>query len=603
MENLKDKIKNKVLFEISFEVCNKIGGIHSVITSKAKKVKDVFGENYFLIGPYLPYKRRQKEEFKEEALPLFCIDFSKELQEYGITVHKGRWLIEGQPNVFLIDYSKFWEKLNYYKKLFWEKFKVDSLNAPYDYDEPLVFSIAVGVFLEKIKNCFKDKSLIFHFHEWLTSGAILYLKLKEKQNFNKNYKTILTTHATVLGRAIASSNLCLYEDIKNIDPEKSAKALGVYNKFSLEKAGFLNCEILTTVSEITNLELKYFYKRQADKILPNGLDIKHLPTFEEVSIEHHIKREFLREFVLYYFFPYYKFGIENTLFYFTSGRAEFKNKGFDIFIKALGLLNKSLKKDKNFKKTIIVFFLVPFDNQGPNPEIFIYKEKFNEIKREILESEVDLLARIIYLIMQKRKCEFSFLFEKEKLEKIKLKINSFEVQPKQKNLAPPYSTHQVDKNNIFFKSFKDAGLLNMEQDKVKVVLIPIYLTGTDGLINLDYKGFVQGTHFGVFPSYYEPFGYTPLETAALGVPAITSDLAGYGQFIKDKIKDKKYPGIYILERFCRGEEDIIKDLYKILKQYSYFDVRGRVENKINAIKLSSFSDWQKLLKNYFELYI
>lgn len=595
--NLDDnKLSNSFLFEASYEVCNKVGGIYTVIKTKAPHIKKYFQENYFLIGPYVP--QNQGQEFVETGYPQEFLGILKDLSLRGIIVHYGKWLISSyEMKVFLIDYTKFWHNINQYKTLLWKEFLVDSLNAPNDYDEPFIFGIAVGILFEQFAAIHKDRQLFFHFHEWLMGSALLYLKLLQKEN--NNFKLIFTTHATILGRTITNSGVALYEKINEVSPDKEAKRFNIFNKFSLERAAIVNADKFSTVSEITSYEAEKFYHRKADVICHNGIDIKNLPTFEEISIIHHIKREALRELLLYLFFPYYKFEVENTLFYFTSGRPEFKDKGYDIFIKALGKLNQELKKDVSFKSTIISFFLVPFENIGPKSELFIYKERFAEIRRLITENNIDLMARLIYLTMENKKCDLNFLFSEKVFSELKNKIKFF----KEESGFPPLSTHIFkEENNEYMKYFKENGLLNSKDDKIKVIFIPIYLTGQDGLVNLNYQDFIQGCHLGVFASYYEPFGYTPLETAALGVASITTDLSGYGQFIRPFLKNKKNPGVFVLERFGKKDEETIDSLASLLKRYTYFSTRERVENKISAIQLSAHSDWSQLISNYIDLY-
>lgn len=596
----KHDLSNYIIFESSFEVCNKIGGIYTVIKTKIPSMIKHFKENYFLVGPYL--LQSNNAEFLERALPSHFNEISSSLKEEGIILHYGKWMTEGQgANVFLLDYSRFWSQINIYKKLLWDYFKVDSLNAPYDYDEPFIFGIAIGKFLEKAARLYSHKSIIFHFHEWLTGSGLLYLKsVKNSPSF---FKTIFTIHATVLGRAIINAGKALYENIDSINPENEAITLNIRHKFSLESAAIKQADRFSCVSQITSFEAEKFYVRKADIICPNGLDIKNLPTFEEISIIHHLKREILREFLFYYFFPYYKFSVENSLFFFTAGRPEFRAKGYDVLIKALGLLNQFLKKEHTFDKTIITFFLIPFDNLGPRSSLFIYKERFTEIKRLISEHQTDIIARLLYLAMENRQCDLGFLFSKKIFTEIRRLISFFKKDIIISGDNVPLSTHELrEEDNEYIRFFKDNNLLNRKEDKVKVVFIPIYLKGQDGLIDLNYQEFIQACHFGIFPSYYEPFGYTPLESISLGVPALTSDLSGCGQFLMPYIQSHKNPGVFVIKRFNKTDKEVVDDLFNILKTYSYFNLRQRVENKINAIRLSSYCDWSKLVENYIQLY-
>lgn len=597
---LKHDLSKIVVFETSFEVCNKIGGIYTVIKTKISNAIKHFKENYFLVGPY--FAQAANSEFLEKALPSELNEIANELRAEGIILHCGKWIADNSnANVFLIDYSRFWSQIDIYKKRIWDYFRVDSLGAPYDYDEPFIFGIAVGKFLEKVSKIYSQKTIIFHFHEWLTGSGLLYLK--SIRQVSSNFKLIFTIHATVFGRSVINANKPLYENMDSIDSEKEVINLNIRNKFSLELQSIKQADSFSCVSQITSYEAEKFYGRKADVICPNGLDIKNLPTFEEISIEHHIKREVLREFLFFYFFPYYKFAVEKTLFFFTSGRPEFRAKGYDVFIRALGLLNQDLKKDSSFDKTIVTFFLIPFDNLGPRSELFLFREKFLEIKRLMAENQTDLIARLTYLTMENKQCDLEFLFSSKVFAEIKRMTSFFKKNEGEINRAP-FSTHELkDENNEYIRSFLDNGLLNRKEDKVKVVFIPVYLKGHDGLINLDYQEFIKACHLGIFPSYYEPFGYTPLESIAVGVSALTTDLSGCGQFLMSYIKSKKNPGVFIIKRFNQSDEKVAKELFNVLRRYSYFNLRQRVENKINAIRLSTYCDWGKLIENYIKLYL
>lgn len=597
---LKHDLRRTIVFETSFEVCNKIGGIYTVIKTKMPHMIRRLKENYLLVGPYLT--KSPNLDFLEKALPSELNGIANELRAEGIILHYGKWLTENsEPNVFLVDYSRFWSQIDIYKKKLWDNFGVDSLGSPYDYDEPFIFGIAVGKFLEKIIRIYSQKSIIFHFHEWLTGSGLLYLKSIRKDP--NSFKLVFTIHATVLGRSIINAGKPLYENIDSIDFKKEITNLNIRNKFSLEAGTIKQADRFSCVSQITSYEAEKFYNRKADVVCPNGLDIKNLPTFEEISIAHHLKREVLREFLFYYFFPYYKFEVEKTLFFFTAGRSEFRAKGYDVLIKALGLLNQELRKDHTFDKTIVTFFLIPFDNLGPRSELFTYKEKFVEIKRLVNENQTDLIARLIYLTMENKQCDLGFLFSSKVFNEIKLMVKFFK-KGSDFSVKVPVSTHEFrDENNEYIRSFADHNLLNRKEDKVKVVFIPVYLTGQDGLINLNYQEFIQACHFGIFPSYYEPFGYTPLESISVGVPALTTDLSGCGQFLTPYIQSNKNPGVFIIKRFDQSDDEAIKQLFNILKYYSYLNLRQRVENKINAIRLSAYCDWSKLIENYIMLYL
>jgi glycogen(starch) synthase len=586
---------NTVLFEVSWEVCNKVGGINTVLRSKAERIIDHYKENYYVIGPFFANKTAG---IFEEHPPIhdwkwFCDELSRE----GIILHFGRWLIKGEPNAILIDFNNYFYKANEIKRNLWDDYKIDSLKTGHDYDEPIVWGHAVGRALEKLAHVLKDKRLIAQFHEWLSGAALLYLKKHDVK-----IATVFTTHATVLGRTLSGANLdlyCIKKDTKKcfleeVDADKESYKYGVEAKHMVEKVSANKSDVFTTVSEITGMEAQYILGRKPDIILPNGIDVERFPTFEESSIEHRMHRGNIREFLLSYFFPYYTFDLENTLFYFLAGRYEFRDKGIDVYIKALARLNDRLKKEKS-RKTIIAFIWVPTQIRAIRPDFLENKTFYNDIRDALDEKWEEIKKRILYAFISKREIKGNDIFEKDFLLDIKRRVLRLKRQG-----SPFLSTHDVaDPNDTIMRHLYDSGLDNMEDDRVKVVFYPIYLTGADGLLDLTYYESINGCHLGVFPSFYEPWGYTPLETAALGVPAVTTDLAGFGKFIQKQIS-KNNPGIYVLERLGRTDEEIIEDLAQFMYWYTNLTKSQRVQNKIEAKKLSDSADWSVLIKNYID---
>jgi glycogen(starch) synthase len=575
------------LFEVSFEVCNKVGGIYTVVKSKATKMLDYYGQNYFLIGPY--FAQKALGEFSEEVPKDFCRGPFEELKKEGIICHYGRWNIEGNPNVILVDFEGFKHKINDIKKEFWENYQIDSLRAANDYDEPVTWSYAAGKLIEKLSNVLQNKKIVVHFHEWLSGAGLLYLK-KNKVKVG----TVFTTHATVLGRTLASSNIDLYNVWDKIDTDKEVYKYSVESKHQIEKQSAINTNIFSTVSEITSMEAEHLLGRKADIILVNGLDIEKFPTFEEIAIKHRIQRSKIREFLLYYFFPHYTFDIKETLFYFIAGRYEFRDKGIDIFIKALGKLNKKMKAKQ--EKTIIVFIWVPANIRNIKPELLENRTHYQDIKDALEDVKDDMNKNILYNIISNKKILKNSLFDKNFLLEMKRKTNRFK-----KKGNPPLSTHDFyEDNDAIIKALKESNLNNNKDDPVKVIYYPIYLSGADGLLNLNYYEAMEGSHLGIFPSYYEPWGYTPLEAGALGVSSVTTDLAGFGRFFCNEYKQEKNPGIFVLKRFEKSDEDVINQLVKVMFDFSNLSKHDRIANKMQARKIASTADWKIFVKNYIK---
>lgn len=583
------KARADYLFEVSWEVCNKVGGINTVIKTKADYIKQYYKENYFVIGPYFPQKATG--EFVEE-LPLdFLKPIFEELKAQGIMCHYGKWLIKGEPNALLIDFSGFVHNKDSIKKEFWDNFKIDSLNTEYfSFDEPIIWGYAVGKLLELISKKLNNKRIVAQFHEWLSGSALLYIKKN-----NANIATVFTTHATMLGRTLSASRN-LYAELKTMDPDKEAYNFKVQAKHQTERSSANICDIFTTVSEITAIEAENILKRRADILLPNGLNIEKFPTFEEASIRHHLLKRKIKDFLMYYFFPYYTFDLDNTLIYFLCGRYEFHDKGVDIFIRALSNLNERLKKDGS-KKTIVAFFWIPGNIKAIRPELLESKIFYEDIKDDISDSIGDIKENIIYSLVSGKKIDEKSILDPELLYDAKKKTLRLKRKGK-----PGLSTHFLydEDKDLILNYFKKYNLLNKKDDRVKVVFYPIYLTGADHLLDTTYYESMQGSHLGVFPSFYEPWGYTPLEASALGVPCVTTDLAGFGMYIEKECEKQKHPGVFVLKRMGIKDEEVVNHLTDTMYYFSQFSKEERIKNKIAAKRLSALADWKILIKNYVE---
>lgn len=585
--------EDKLLIEVSWEVCNKVGGIHTVITSKLSYIQKSF-PNYVLIGPY--FSDKASKEFVEKYPPKDTLKVFNELKEIGIVCHYGTWLLGSKPNVILVDFRGFLSNNNSIKAKLWESFHIDSLNSNfYDFDQPVVWAYSVGVLISKLlSDGFSNKKAILQAHEWLSGAAILYCKMN-----NVPIKTVFTTHATTLGRTLANSSVNFYDSLNTINPDEEAYKRGVHSKHQLEKQSALNADVFTTVSEITDIEASHFLGRNADVIVANGLNSDKFPTYDESAIKHKLYKNRVKEFMLYYFFPYYSFDIDKTLIYFILGRYEFKAKGIDVFIKALGKLNERLKEE-NFDKTIVTFLWVPANVKRVRPELLESKTYYDDLKSSLNDNLEYIKQKMLYLLLAKKNVSETELFDKDFLllkEKMLLEIS--------KKGNPPLSTHELynEDQDAILNSLKRNGLLNREEDKVKVVFYPIYLTGTDGLLDLNYYEAITASHLGVFPSFYEPWGYTPVETAASAVSSVTTDLAGFGRFIRHHIDtDSKTPGIYVIPRLNKSDEEVVSSLANLMYNYSLLDKEGRIKDKIEANKLSKLVDWDILVKNYLKAY-
>jgi glycogen synthase len=581
------------LFEVSWEVCNKVGGIYTVVTSKAARVLEQY-PNYILIGPYIP--ESTPGIFHEEPVPeRFEVAF-KGLEKDGIICHYGKWLIESQPQVVLLEFSKFMQYSDGVKKDLWEHFKVDSLFGGYDYTEPIMFSYAAGKLIEELKSR-SDASFIAQFHEWICGAGLLYLK-----QHCKEVATVFTTHATILGRSLSSSGFNIYEQhngqsiLTTFDPEQKAREHGILPKFSMERASAQNADCFTTVSEITALEAKYLLGRDPDLLLPNGLDSSKFPTFEETSIKHRLNRNQMREFCLAYFFPYTSFDIENTLFFVTAGRYEFRDKGLDIFIKSLNQLNKRLKEE-NTEKNVVAFFFVPSGTRAIRNDLFMHLTHYEDIKDSVDQSLIEIKQKILFDLVAQKPINRDTIFPHDFMLPMQSKLERFK-----SGGNAPLCTHKLinEDEDAILNTFKAEELINKPEDKVKVIFYPIYLNGADNLLDLDYFETLSAAHLGVFPSFYEPWGYTPLECSALGTPALTTDLSGFGRHIRQI--HSEVPGIKVIKREQCSDEDAVSELANYMHHFTKLSSEERVQYKISAKELSKKTDWKELIKNYLKAY-
>ncbi|HDP73634.1 MAG TPA: hypothetical protein ENN46_01610 [Candidatus Woesearchaeota archaeon] len=576
------------LFEISWEVCNKVGGINTVLSSKSRYVCNELKKKYFLVGPYV--KDKARGEFVQHSAPEFLKEIFERLKPLGIFCRFGKWLVPGEPNTILIEYEGFSYRNDELKKMYWEEFGIDSLGSAYhDYDIPMIWSSAAGALLREVEKSV-DERVIAHCHEWLSAGTILYLR-----SIESSVKTVFTTHATMLGRALTGESRELYNELDKINPEEEARKIGVVAKHHTEKAAAMHSDIFSTVSEITAIEAEKILGKKPDLILPNGID-ESGKSVEELLIQHKLFRDRIRHFITYFFFPYYSFDIEESLIFYIAARYEFKGKGMDLLIDALSDLNRKLAEDKS-EKTIIVLFLVPAGGTVIRETIVENKEAFNDIVESIQPEKSDIINRLTRAIISKRRICENALLPKDVISDIRKKLHYFK-----KTGTPELVTHYLpnEQSDAILNKLKSCDLVNSESSKVKVVFYPTYLTGTDGLINLNYSETIIGCHLGIFPSIYEPWGYTPVESAIRSVPAITTDLAGFGNFlINEKLEGE---GIFVLRYFGKSYQDRVKQLADSLYHFASLNRQKRIDYKIKARNTAAKVSWKELVKNYFRAY-
>ncbi len=523
-------MKPDYIFEISWEICNKIGGIYTVISTKARSTIAEYGDNYIVIGPDVWKETIPNPDFLEDE-SLFA-DWKKAALEEGLKIRTGRWNIEGKPLVFLVDFTTLYAKKDEIFARCWETYKLDSLHGAWDYVEPALFGYNTGQVIKSFSDFYIDpaKKVVAHFHEWMSGAGILFLKNEMHQA-----ATVFTTHATVLGRTIAGNGLPLYSRLEEYVPEYTARDFNVRSKHSLEITSANAADAFTTVSAITARECRHFLGRDPDVITPNGFEPEFVLRKEVFNKKRKIARA--RAFETATAITGKKYA-GNTLLVITSGRYEFRNKGIDLFIKALGKLNRN----KNLKRDILAYITIPTDHRGPT--------------------------------------------------------NVFRGKPKRSN----YLTHKLSNwdHDAIINEIENQGLTNDKESKVHVIFVPAYLNGNDGVINLPYYDFLIGHDLSVFPSYYEPWGYTPLESVAFKVPTITTTVAGFGDWVLKGTKPKTL-AVSVIKRKENNDEEVIANICRITIQLT--GTADTTEIKKESQKVFRKAVWEKFVGEYYQAWI
>jgi phosphorylase/glycogen(starch) synthase len=530
--------KPDFLFEVSWEVCNKVGGIHTVIATKSASVKKEFEDRFILIGPDLVSDEGENPEFEPDQ-NLFP-DWQQKTVTEGFRIKVGRWKIPSSPIAILLDFSAFINQKDYIFSRLWEDYKLDSLSGQWDYIEPALFGYASGKLIESFVKHYltSGQSPIAHFHEWMTGTGVLYLKRHLPQ-----VATAFTTHATVLGRSIAGNNRPLYSKLENYNPEEVARELKIISKLSLEKITANAADVFTTVSEITSLECSHFLGKQVDIVTPNGFNQSMIPDENDFSEKRLVARYKLlstASSLLNQELP------NDTYIVATSGRYEYKNKGIDLFIDALNRLNKSDELDR----PVLAFFLIPAHHYGARKELINAMEK-NE------------------------PCECGLR----------------------------YITHYLHDPewDPILKAIKKNNLINNTKNNVKIIFVPSYLNGNDGVFNLPYYDLLIGCDQTVFPSYYEPWGYTPLESLAFSVPTITTSLAGFGLWSRKENKGSQ-DGVAVINRTDTNDREVSEEIMReILRNYK-LNNNELNEVRNNALETSKTALWTNLFMHYQKAY-
>ncbi len=587
---------NALLVEVAWEVCNQLGGIYTVIRSKAPAIMENWGGRYCLIGPYVNKNIQAELEPLNDVEDIFG-QAAANLRKKGYDVHYAEWLITGKPRVVLLNPNVIEEKaLNVIKYLLWKNHQIGTPTGHTLIDQVISFAYLTKLYFDELVKLTKDHTLLAHFHEWMAGLPILDIK-REKMAI----KTIFTTHATQLGRHLAINSPLFYAHLPFFDWEVEAKKFWVETEARIEHGCAQSCDVMTTVSEVTAHECQYLLNRKCDVILPNGLNIERFEALHEFQNLHAQYKEQIHQFVMGHFFSSYSFDLDKTIYLFTSGRYEYKNKGFDLTLEALVHLNHQLKLE-NADITVVMFFVTKRDFVSIKPEALQSRAVMEEIRQTCEAIQKQIGKRLFYESTSSKDHRLpelnNFVDEYWKLRYRRT------VQSWKSAKLPPTVTHNLkDEENDDIVNFTSRrGLLNQPTDKVKIVYHPDFITSINPLFGMDYSQFVRGCHLGVFPSYYEPWGYTPLECMASGVPAVTSDLSGFGDYLLHHMPDYEKGGMFVVERAKRTFDWSARQLSAFLYQFLMQDRRERIMQRNNAENYSAAFDWGVLIKYYEEAY-
>ncbi len=585
---------NSMLFEIAWEVCNQVGGIYTVIRSKVPSIIDQWGkENYCLIGPY----------FEEQAAAHFdpATDYSSpigkavlKMQERGFDVHYGQWIVSGRPQVVLFNPYSVYYQLDEIKHSIRQDFHIHLPGHDELIDKVAAFGFQVKEFLRHICSAgFCENRIIAHFHEWMAG-----LPIPAMRRENLNIKIVFTTHATLLGRYLAMNDPAFYERLPFYKWEAEAQRYNVRAIVEIERASAHGAHVFTTVSELTGRECTHLLGRTPDMILPNGLNIQRFEALHHIQNQHLQYKEKIHDFVKGHFFQSYSFELDNTIYFFTSGRYEYHNKGYDLTLEALARLNWRMQQARS-NMTVVAFFITKQPFYTFNPDVLHSKALIEDI-RMVCEEIKEQVGRRLYTSITKETGKYEFPNLNEMVDdylRLKLRRN---VQSWKTNFLPKIVTHTLvdDATDEILNFLRTSNLVNNKHDKVKVVYHPDFISTSNPLFKMDYSQFVRGCHFGIFPSMYEPWGYTPLECLASGLPSVTSNLSGFGDYVSRNILDHEKHGMYIIDRKIKNFNQSADDLANIMMQIVQLDRRERIALRYRCEEASLHFDWSNLGRYY-----
>ncbi|MBO4811053.1 MAG: glycogen/starch synthase [Prevotella sp.] len=544
----KELLTPDYIFESSWEVCNKVGGIYTVLSSRAKTLQEAFPDRIIFIGPDL-WKDNESLYFREDKN--LMSQWRRQAAKQGLQVRVGRWTVPGEPIAILVDFCPYFVQKNQIYTWLWEQYRVDSLHAYGDYDEASMFSYAAGRVVESLytfniqSSTFTvDTRVVYHANEWMCGLGALYVNAKVPQ-----VATVFTTHATSIGRSIAGNQKPLYDYLFAYRGDQMADELNMQSKHSIEKQTAHHVDCFTTVSDITARECMELLDKPVDVVLPNGFDDDFVPK----GVAYSRKRKQARSKMLQVANALLgeQLKDEETVIVSTSGRYEFRNKGIDVFIEAMN----RLLRDRDLQKTVLAFIVVPGWVGEPRQDL---QERLASSRTAEGPLEVPMITHWL---------------------------------------------HNMGHDNVL-NMLKFYDMHNRHDDRVKVVFLPCYLNGHDGILNLTYYDVVLGNDLCIYPSYYEPWGYTPLESIAFHVPCITTDLAGFGLWVNNKLghEGQLADGVRVIHRTDYNYSEVADFIKDTVADYSALTTKEIEACRKKAFELSKHALWSQFIQYYYQAY-
>ena len=531
------------IFETSWEVCNKVGGIYTVLSSRAKTLMTTYQDRLVFIGPDLKQPTTNVDFCDDERL---LPEWKKAAAELGLKCRIGRWMVPGKPVAVLVDFAPFFDiKDDIYAEA-WDLFRVDSIKAYGDYDEASMFSYAAGRFVEAVVSlCLKptDK-VIYQAHEWMSGLGMLFLKKHQP-----NVATIFTTHATSIGRSICGNDKQLYAFFDGYNGDQMAAELHMDAKHSIEKQSAWHADCFTTVSTFTDRECRQLLDKPVDVVLPNGFENDFVPKGKDFTAVRKQARKCILDVASALTGATMP---DDTLIVSTSGRNDYRCKGFDVFLESMAQLRAQLNEEGS-KRQVLALIEVPCWLEGPRADL-----------QEALK------------------------------------------HPTGAALPNPIITHNLHNLNEdrIVCTIRNMGLENRPEDRVKVILVPCYLEGNDGIFNLPYYHLLAANDLALYPSYYEPWGYTPLESCAFHTPCVTTDLSGFGQWVdgvlghEGTLKD----GVRVIHRDDSNYMQVAQEMCQTVKDLINTPSKQRTAIRNHAVSIANKAQWKHFIKYYFEAY-